>query len=53
MWWLLLGVPGFAVGNYTLYWVIRLALRHGIGDAELNREQRAREEAAWDPARTR
>ena len=41
---------GSLVGLYVFYWVIRLAVRHGIEDARRRREQ-AREESAWDPAR--
>ncbi|HJZ00197.1 MAG TPA: hypothetical protein VJ305_05715 [Streptosporangiaceae bacterium] len=42
---------GSLVGLYVFYWVIRLAVRHGIEDARRRREQQAREERAWDPAR--
>jgi hypothetical protein len=42
---------GSLVGLYVFYWVIRLAVRHGIEDARRRREQQAREESAWDPAR--
>jgi uncharacterized membrane protein YdjX (TVP38/TMEM64 family) len=42
---------GSLVGLYLFYWVIRLAVRHGIEDARRRREQQAREESAWDPAR--
>lgn len=31
----------WAIGLYVLYWVIRLAVRHGIEDAEFRRQQRA------------
>jgi len=42
-----------AAGAFGCYWLIRLAVRHGIEDAWLRREQRDRENAAdsWDPAR--
>jgi hypothetical protein len=42
---------GSLVGLYVFYWVIRLAVRHGIEDARRRREQHAGEERAWDPAR--
>jgi hypothetical protein len=42
---------GSLVGLYVFYWVIRLAVRHGIEDARRRHEQQAREERAWDPAR--
>jgi uncharacterized membrane protein YdjX (TVP38/TMEM64 family) len=42
---------GSLVGLYVFYWVIRLAVRHGIEDARRRREQQAREENVWDPAR--
>jgi hypothetical protein len=42
---------GSVAGLYVFYWVIRLAVRHGIDDARRRREQQAREEKAWDPAR--
>lgn len=31
----------WAIGLYLLYWVIRLAVRHGIEDADFRRRQRA------------
>jgi hypothetical protein len=36
---------------YALYWLIRLAVRHGLDDARRQREQQAREESGWDPGR--
>ena len=42
---------GSVAGLYVFYWVIRLAVRHGIDDARRGREQQARDENAWDPAR--
>jgi protein-S-isoprenylcysteine O-methyltransferase Ste14 len=47
----LLAFIGSLVGLYLFYWVIRLAVRHGIEDARRRREQQASEESAWDPAR--
>ena len=48
---LLLGALGSIVGLLVLYWIIRLAVRHGIEDA---RRRRGQEPPAgyWDPART-
>ena len=54
IWALLVPVPAFIgslVGLYVFYWVIRMAVRQGIEDARRRREQQAREESAWDPAR--
>ncbi len=34
----------------VLYWLIRLAVRHGIQDAWRRRAKSAREDAGWDPA---
>jgi hypothetical protein len=42
---------GSVVGLYVLYWVIRLAVRHGIEDGRRQHEQQARTERVWDPAR--
>lgn len=34
------GLVVWAVGLYVLYWVIRLAVRHGVEDADQRRRQR-------------
>jgi hypothetical protein len=39
------------VGAFILYWVIRLSVRHALEDSDRRRDQRAREEQAWDTAR--
>jgi hypothetical protein len=48
---ILLGAIGSLVSLVILYWIIRLAVRHGIEDA---RRRRGQEPPAgyWDPART-
>jgi hypothetical protein len=48
---LLLGAPGSIVGLFVLYWIIRLAVRHGIEDARRRRGQEP-PPGYWDPART-
>ena len=54
-WWHLVAVLVSIVGSLimllVLYWIIRLAVRHGIEDAWRRRAQRSAEEAGWDPAR--
>jgi hypothetical protein len=45
-------VPTAVVAS-ILYWVIRLAVRHALEDADLRREAQARAAKQWDPARTR
>jgi hypothetical protein len=34
-----------------LYWIIRVAVRHGIQDAWRRRSQASAESAYWDPAK--
>jgi uncharacterized protein len=48
---LILGVPGL-VGLWVLYWVIRLAVRHGVEDAWRRRGENDRVSGYWDPARS-
>lgn len=47
----LIGILSSVVGVFVLYWVIRLAVRHGIEDAQRNRVRQSAVEAGWDPAR--
>ena len=49
---LLLGALGSIVGLFVLYWIIRLAVRHGIEDARRCRGQEPPAPGYWDPART-
>jgi uncharacterized membrane protein len=46
----LLAAVSSVVALFVLYWIIRLAVRHGIEDAR-RREGQAAEESGWDPAR--
>jgi hypothetical protein len=47
---ILLVAVAFIVGLLILYWVIRLAVRHGIEDAR-KRSQAGPAAANWEPAR--
>jgi uncharacterized membrane protein len=47
----LLAALSSVVALFVLYWIIRLAVRHGIEDARRHRKRQAAEEAGWDPAR--
>ena len=40
-----------AAGIFLFYWIIRLAVRHGIEDARRRREQPAEHDPRWDTAR--
>lgn len=46
-----LWILGSLLSLWIFYWIVRLAVRHGIEDAWRRRPQRAREESGWDPAR--
>jgi hypothetical protein len=48
---ILLYVVGPVVGLMIFYWIIRLAVRHGIEDASRRRGREQRESGYWDPAR--
>jgi hypothetical protein len=45
----LLWIIGFVVSIVILYWVIRMAVRAGILDADRIRRQAEKEAAVWDP----
>ena len=49
---ILLGGFGSLVSLMILYWIIRLAVRHGIEDARRRRTQEPPAPGSWDPART-
>jgi hypothetical protein len=38
------------IGMLVIYWVIRLAVRHGIEDARHRGDGSPRTDASWDPA---
>ena len=42
---------GPVVGLMILYWIIRLAVRHGVKDAQRHRSA-SPESGYWDPARS-
>lgn len=46
-----LAFPSAVVGLLALYWIVRLAVRHGVEDAWRRRERQTAEESSWDPAR--
>jgi uncharacterized membrane protein YdjX (TVP38/TMEM64 family) len=46
----LLAVVSAVVGVLSLYWTVRLAVRHGIEDARRRRSQRPAADAGWNPA---
>ncbi len=48
---LLLAIVSPVVGALLFYWVIRLAVRHGIEDAWRRRGRSSETETGWDPAR--
>lgn len=48
---IMLWVFGPVIGLMTFYWVIRLAVRHGIEDATRRRTELPRSSGYWDPAR--
>jgi hypothetical protein len=48
---ILLATFGPVVGLMVLYWVIRLAVRHGIEDGRRRRARELPESGYWDPAR--
>ncbi len=48
---LLLAAVSSVVALFVFYWIIRLAVCHGIEDARRRRERQAAERAGWDPAR--
>ncbi len=52
LFWLILEIVAPIVGFFILYWIIRLAVRHGIEDVQRRNLTRAREDIAWDPQRT-
>ena len=39
------------VALVILYWIIRVAVRHGIEDAWRRRGEASREAGSWDPAK--
>jgi hypothetical protein len=47
----LLAAASSVIALFVLYWIIRLAVCHGIEDARRRRERQAAERAGWDPAR--
>lgn len=49
---ILLGGFGSLVSLMILYWIIRLAVRHGIEDARRRRGPEQPAPGYWDPART-
>jgi hypothetical protein len=48
---ILLATFGPIAGLTVLYWVIRLAVRHGIEDTRNRRARELPESGYWDPAR--
>jgi hypothetical protein len=48
---ILLAFIGSLVSLMILYWVIRLAVRHGIADARRHNETRAATSGYWEPER--
>lgn len=48
---ILLVPTGSVVSLMILYWVIRLAVRHGIEDARRRNEARPAGSGYWEPAR--
>lgn len=49
---LLLVIVLSIVGIFVFYWIIRLAVRHGIEDARRRNPSRVREDMGWDPQRS-
>jgi uncharacterized membrane protein YdjX (TVP38/TMEM64 family) len=49
---LLLVIVLSIVGIFVFYWIIRLAVRHGIEDARRRNPSRVREDIGWDPQRS-
>jgi hypothetical protein len=47
----LLAAVSSLVALVVIYWIIRLAVCHGIEDARRRRERQAAEGSGWDPAR--
>jgi uncharacterized protein (DUF2062 family) len=48
---ILLSTVGSVVTLVIFYWIIRLAVRHGIEDARRRRDKAQAESGYWDPAR--
>jgi hypothetical protein len=48
---ILLSAVSSVVSLLILYWIIRLAVRHGIEDARRRGVKAAAESGNWDPAR--
>ena len=48
---LMLAIVSPVVGVFVLYWIIRIAVRHGIEDARRRNLSQAREDISWDPRR--
>jgi protein-S-isoprenylcysteine O-methyltransferase Ste14 len=49
---ILLAFVGPIAGLLILYWIIRLAVRHGIEDARTRRGRETTPAGYWDPARS-
>ena len=48
---LLLVIVMSIAGIFVFYWIVRLAVRHGIEDARRRNLSRVREDTGWDPQR--
>jgi hypothetical protein len=49
--WPLIGFAVSVAAIFTLYWTIRLAVRHGVQDARRRRDLPAEDDPSWDTAR--